>query len=729
MMRSSLPAVVSTLAALAAAAAFRGDVTLGAQAPAQQTQPPDNGQSPQPPSGQPAQPTFRAGINFVRVDVIVADKNGRAVVDLQPGDFEVTEDGKRQAIETFKLVTLDGGRSPGPEPPRPILSDNDEELEAARDDVRLFAIFLDDYHVRRNASVSVREPLTRFIEREIGPSDMVGVMYPLEPMADVRLGRDHEAIIRAVQEFVGRKFDYTPRNAIEENYAHYPANTVEQIRNEVSLSALKSLVTHMGSLKEGRKGVILVSEGFTALLPPQLRDPVATAPGLANPDHYNPDAGLNNPYEQSANFFASLDLETELKEVYDAANRNNTAIYAVDPRGLAVSEFDIEENINIRTDQAYLTSTMNTLRELSEQTDGRAIVNRNDLDTGMKQITRDSSAYYLLGYNSTETTPDGKFHAIKVRVKRAGVDVRGRKGYWALNAEEAATSKPSRQPAVAPAIEAALSSVAQPARARLIRTWIGTSRGDNGRTRVTFVWEPVTPSPGEREETRADQPARVALIAAGSDGGAPYFRGRVPDAVLAAVPPASSGAQSDAAPGAPDRRAGNGGPASPRGGSQVVFEARPGPLQLRVSVEGASSEVLDTETREVAVPDLTGPQIALSTPALFRARTAREFQQLSADVNAVPAIVREFSRTDRLFIRFAAYGPGSVPPTATARLLNRAGQKMADFPVKDGGAPMTGAYQVDLPLASLPVGEYLIEVKAAGETGEAKELVGFRVTG
>ena len=77
---------------------------------------------------------------------------------------------------------------------------------------------------------------------------------------------------------------------------------------------------------------------------------------------------------------------------------------------------------------------MDTLRLLAEQTDGRAIVNRNDLAIGMKQITRDSSAYYLIGYNSSEAPTDGKFHNIRVRVKRPGVQVRARKGYWAFTA-------------------------------------------------------------------------------------------------------------------------------------------------------------------------------------------------------------------------------------------------------------------------------------------------------
>jgi len=93
--------------------------------------------------GQP--PTFRGGVNFVKVDVIVTDAAGRPTLDLRQDDFQVSENGKPQTIEAFKLVKLDGGVAQTADGPRKaIRNDSDEELEAARDDVRLFAIFLDD---------------------------------------------------------------------------------------------------------------------------------------------------------------------------------------------------------------------------------------------------------------------------------------------------------------------------------------------------------------------------------------------------------------------------------------------------------------------------------------------------------------------------------------------------------------------------------------------------------
>jgi len=75
---------------------------------AQQT-PAQASPQPPPPTTADGQPIFRAGINYVRVDVIVSDRNGNPVDDLKPEDFEVLEQGKPQTVETFKLVSLDGG--------------------------------------------------------------------------------------------------------------------------------------------------------------------------------------------------------------------------------------------------------------------------------------------------------------------------------------------------------------------------------------------------------------------------------------------------------------------------------------------------------------------------------------------------------------------------------------------------------------------------------------------
>src|SRR5262249_24802055 len=139
------------------------------------------------------------------------------------------------------------------------------------------------------------------------------------------------------------------------------------------------------------------------------------------------------------------------------------------------------------------------------------------------------------------------------------------------------------------------------------------------------------------------------------------------------------------------------------------------------------SQVLDTEMRDVTVPDMTAPTASLGTPAVFRARTLRDYQQLKTDAAAVPIAIREFSRTDRILIRVPAYAGGTTAPAMSVHLLNRAGQAMSELPATP--APTAGQEQIDLPLAALAPGEYVVEIKATAEGSEAKELVAFRVTG
>ena len=232
--------------------------------------------------------------------------------------------------------------------------------------------------------------------------------------------RNHSAVSRGLQQFLGRKYDYKPKNQFEEQYAHYPTETVERIRNQVSLSALKALIVHMGSLKEGRKSLILVSEGYTYMLPPQMRNADAQHAGLGQSERVQPDrpgrttsTRIAPPGRPASTWTPTCARSTTPPTA--TTSRSTPSIRAACPG----FEFDINEGVGIQTDTKYLSSTMDTLRTLAENTDGRAIVNRNDLATGMKQITRDTSAYYLIGYNSAQAPTDGKFHEIKVQREAA----------------------------------------------------------------------------------------------------------------------------------------------------------------------------------------------------------------------------------------------------------------------------------------------------------------------
>jgi hypothetical protein len=158
--------------------------------------------------------------------------------------------------------------------------------------------------------------------------------------------------------------------------------------------------------------------------------------------------------------------------------------------------------------------------------------------------------------------------------------------------------------------------------------------------------------------------------------------------------------------------------------SRAVFDLPPGRLRLRMSIQDAASQVLDQDVRELSVRDLRG-DVAIGTPEVLRARNAREFRTLDAPA-AVPVASREFSRAEHLLIRFQAYGPPGASPVVSARLLARTGHAMRDLPVAPAATP--GDTAIDLPLAGLAAGEYMVEVTATSGARDAKDRIGFRVT-
>lgn len=666
-----------------------------APAPPPATAPPQE----QPPAGQ-RPPVIRSGINFVSVDVIVTDrKTGEIVLDLKQDDFEVREDKKPQRVDTFEVIKIDALTAPTN--PKEIRSTHDEETEARQPNVRLFVMLLDDYHVRRGSDLAVKKPLIDFITSQLAPQDMLAIMYPLTPVSALTFTRNRDSMVAAINAFEGRKGMYEPRNEFEQRYSYYPVQTVERIRSEVTMGALRGAAVRLGGMREGRKSIILVSEGFTSTVPAQLNDPVAAMPGVGN----RPLPGQDmSPRADSQRFFNQADQLTRLREVYDTANRNNTSIYAVDPRGLAAFAYDINQNVGLETDRADLNASLDSLRVLADNTDGRAIVNRNDLAAGMKQIMRDASGYYLLGYTSSAAPTDGKFHTIDVRVKRPNVEVRARKGYFAYTADDAARATAPATAGPPPEITNALNSIVEPSRGgHAARFWTGTALRADGQTNVTFVWEPLVQKEGPRA---TDLPARVMLTVLGADGST-VFRGRVAPAEPA--DPAAPAASPAVAPAA---------------GAGVSFPARPGQIDLRMVVENARGQVIDSTTQSLTVPDYGLTQVSFSTPRLYRARTAREALLVRNNVEAAPTAAREFSRAERLLVRLEAYAAGGGTAEVSAKLLNRTGAAMADVPVQ---APPGKPYLIDFPLASLAAGEYIIQVDAKTASGAARQMIGFRV--
>ncbi|HMB79472.1 MAG TPA: hypothetical protein VKI43_05375, partial [Vicinamibacterales bacterium] len=120
-------------------------------------------------------------LRAVTIDVTVTDAKGRAVTDLKPADFELREGSAPVALESVRLVRVAAG-APSEAPAR-IQTAADERLAAGQDEARLFAIFLDEYHVTSGAETDrVRDALTRFVDNDVSPRDLIVVMKPLDSL-------------------------------------------------------------------------------------------------------------------------------------------------------------------------------------------------------------------------------------------------------------------------------------------------------------------------------------------------------------------------------------------------------------------------------------------------------------------------------------------------------------------------------------------------------------------
>jgi VWFA-related protein len=584
-------------------------------------------QTPQTQAPQPAQPpTFRTEANLVRVDVSVVDRHGEPVAELTQDDFAVEEDGVPQTIQSFKFVSADGRRPPGDGDSLPIRSQEHAAAEAARDDVRVFVIFWDEYHIHRFAeAIKGRKALTDFVSNAFGPADLVALMDPLLPVDALKFTRDRRELSEKIAKLEGRFGIYMPtRSAAEDNMLE--RRDIAHVRSEVTVSALKSAAVHLGAIKEGRKAIIFVSEGLTGLGTDQL---------------------------------------TLIRELTETANDNNAAIYTVDPSGLTGGSADV-------------------LRTIADGTGAEAFVNTNMPERGLRQVVREASAFYLLGYSSMRNPLDGKFHKIGVKVKRSGINVRARRGYWAPNATE--LEKARTDAAAAEAIPAdvmsamTVLSAARPERA--VDVWVGAERGSDGQPTVTVAWTPRAAG------GRIDSARTASLTVKGPDGDQTF----------------------DASPDA----------------HVLSFRSPPGIVQLQLTLRDAAGTIVDEDRRSFSVPDMSASNLALGVPLLLRTRTAAEARTLAGGAAATPFAGREFIRTDRLFVRFSVYGESAGAAAVTAQLTNKSGGVLLELPL----VPLTGSraeYQVELPLASIARGDYLIVVAASHEEERARALVPVRV--
>jgi VWFA-related protein len=543
-----------------AAACGTGVLTLVcvvlAAAPRAAQQPAAPGTAPQP--QQPPTPTFRLGASYVRVDVYPT-RDGEAVQDLERGDVELLEDGVPQTIEQFERISVQSAVDPAlRRDPNTVAESREQAGDPRR---RVFVVFLDTGMTTLEGSHAARKPIVEMLDHLIGDDDLFAVMTPDMRGSDITFARrtgsldaelakywtwgQRDALNRRDPEEIalemcfpdpapekyctglGGKVIKQPADA----YRGVARQLIERRAEQRTIRALEDLAFELGSVREERKAVIVVSQGWRLLQPkPELtrlqecdQAPVPGKPGVDHTGRLVPDLAKADPAKgiasdtqchALANHYAFSDNAQEFRHLVERANRFNVSFYPIDTRGLIAFDQSIgARDDRIRNDPGERSEIgrpnrgplnrdmdralvrVDSLRTLAEATDGLAVVNTNDMAAGARRIVNDLSTYYLIGYQSTNPKLDGRWRAITVKVKTPGVRVRARKGYRALTEAELALLRRGETPppATGDAATGAGASAAATAVSRLVAPLAALDRPLVWRSRA--AWGPGS-SPG-----------------------------------------------------------------------------------------------------------------------------------------------------------------------------------------------------------------------------------------
>ncbi len=322
------------------------------------------------------QPTFRSSVDFVELDVFVTDGRGAFVKDLTAADFEILDDDQPQAVSTFSLVDL-----PLPEASEPTSSRTPRTLEsdvttnAGSENERLWVMLLDAPDIDKGATYTQRtQNVARGFVESIGPNDSMAIIHVQgSRRASMPLTTSRARLFESIQRFSQGVGSSSPPSSGPE--------MVTRIRTTFEL--IEDVAERLGAISGRRKALVWIGG--------QIRFDLANL---------------------------SSQLPFAYRDMIRAAQRHHVAIYTVDPYALGGSSLNYQG--------AY--------RAMAEDTGGIAVTNTNDFTRGYRDIVRDNSTYYLIGYSPKPLHTDGEFHRITVRTKRPGLTVRARRGYLAPTA-------------------------------------------------------------------------------------------------------------------------------------------------------------------------------------------------------------------------------------------------------------------------------------------------------
>jgi VWFA-related protein len=548
-------------------------------------------QTPAPsPSPTPRVPVIGVTVGLVQVDAVVTDDKGRHVTDLGPADFVLKEEGQVQEIAQVSYVALapalrhviDSAGTPAPQP------------SAGAAPPRLITLVVDDLNLSFESTIRLKDTLRTFVAETLTPSDRVALLRTgggvgtmqqfttdrralraaidrlrFNPMGAGHIGPDEA--LETEMPFGGGPQGASPSGRASRLEAMHNLDRFrEQLVAIGTMGTVRSVVRALAPLP-GRKAVVVFSDGLPAF-----------------------DSKQEGRIERS------------LSSVTDEANRASVTLYTIDTRGLFNPGLRAMDNV--ASDGAAISRLLDRrnsetrearegLRNLADRTGGFMITNSNDLAGAIRTVVQDQQGYYLIGYvppaSALETAPGARrFHKLDVSVRRPGLRVRSRSGFYGVPDAAAPPPPTTREARMREALQSPFAAAEMPLRLQTV-----------------FL-----------DDEKAGPSLRALLHVDGKDitFGDPAVAGEPRQATLdvVAVTFAETGDPVDqknqtftikAAPGADHMPEGAG----------VFYSVdlpvkRPGAYQFRVIVRDVGSDRLGSASQFVDVPDLKKSRLALS---------------------------------------------------------------------------------------------------------------------
>ena len=662
------------------------------------------GQNPPPSPPQTQQPTFKLRVDYVEVDVVVADRQGNLVRDLKKEDFQVLEDGKPQAISAFTLVDIPIERADRPlfaaAPIEPDVKTNERPFDG-----RVYVMIIDDLHTRFGRSQRVKIAAKQFIERRLGANDLMAIVHTAGPAdANQEFTSNKKRLLAAVDRTQGRKLDSATANRTSEFYrtrdqratgdpVNDPEDAERAFNARNTLDTIRNVAEWFASVRGRRKSILFVSEGI--------------------------DYDINNMIAATgSNHLGASMVVDATRDAVAAATRSNVAIYGIDPRGLTdlgdesieIQSFPDDTSLGIGSTslQNELRMAQDSLRVLSEETGGFAVVNRNDFSGAFDRIVQDNSSYYVLAYYPPDPRP-GRNHRIQVRVTRPNVTVRARKGYLTPKKTEASTTA-NKGPAT-PEVREALDSPL-PLSGLTMRVFAAPFKGAAPNASVLFGVElngrDLQLSPNDKIQL-----SYFALDASGKIKG-----GNTDSLSMSNLKPETKARIEQT-------------------GLRLLtrLDLPPGRYQVRFAAHDSAGGNVGSVLYDLDVPDfqklpfsISG--LVLTSPSGSALPTVRPDEQLKTVLPGPPVSIRTFPASDEIQLFTEIYdnaGPAPHKVDITTTVTTDEGKVMVKTEETRDSTDLGGqrggyGYTAQIPLKELPPGRYVLKVEAKSRLGNAEPV-------